>query len=632
MAGQPDYYEILQVHPKASADIIKRAYRTLSRAYHPDANPPDKRAWAQQMMSRLNEAYRVLSDPEARRQYDAEAGVARGGAVRSNGQRAASSPLSAVKNCYWHPNRPRVSVCTICGKSVCAECRRTDGMAVLCPECAGARTTTVEDAVASEQRNVGTPKVTDRGPRVIEAFRELARADWLEQTLFGLLLVALGFLLLGLWIAGFVAIIAIRFPGHLGSVLPLSIVAAVLTVAGLAAALGTLKAFRHPFAVSGCLLAGAGLTVWLFHGVLDRPFVQVAEDSFKRGDYTQAAVQYSYASWRGSAPKADLDRGLGLSYLGAFRLSTEGWAKPGNPILARGALLHLSRYAGETRPVTEEVNGKGETKFSKPLRTIPLAAEEVAAVYLAATTTANAVRADKTTWAQAINVLNAAWVNGQDPAEYATRNLYLGLACYQQSKAVRTEPREMLQRGDRAIQDWVDRAASARERNETVARGDREKTYRDLAKKHLQDREANSAIPRAIPGLADDLKTAKEDLGVAEQKKDEHHEPGTEAPASDEQQPALGRQPQAQGDEESRTEAIQQSAQGSASGEGQQTNSEPPYIGNRNTMKFHLPDCEYLPERENQVPINSLEEARKRGYSPCEHCNPDKATKHSDTQ
>ena len=72
MAGLPDHYEILQVHPRAGPEIIKRAYRTLSREYHPDANPPEKRAWAQDMMARLNEAYRVLSDPVARREYDAQ--------------------------------------------------------------------------------------------------------------------------------------------------------------------------------------------------------------------------------------------------------------------------------------------------------------------------------------------------------------------------------------------------------------------------------------------------------------------------------------------------------------------------------------------------------------------------------
>lgn len=64
-----DYYELLQVHPKASADIIKKAYQTLAKKYHPDLSklPPKE---AGRHMSELNEAYRILSDPLARIEYD----------------------------------------------------------------------------------------------------------------------------------------------------------------------------------------------------------------------------------------------------------------------------------------------------------------------------------------------------------------------------------------------------------------------------------------------------------------------------------------------------------------------------------------------------------------------------------
>ena len=64
-----DYYELLQVHPKASADIIKKAYQTLAKKYHPDLSklPPEE---AGRHMSELNEAYRILSNPLARIEYD----------------------------------------------------------------------------------------------------------------------------------------------------------------------------------------------------------------------------------------------------------------------------------------------------------------------------------------------------------------------------------------------------------------------------------------------------------------------------------------------------------------------------------------------------------------------------------
>ena len=64
-----DYYEILQVHPKASLDIIKKAYITLAKKYHPDTTELDA-ATAQQMMKDLNEAYAVLSDASRREAYD----------------------------------------------------------------------------------------------------------------------------------------------------------------------------------------------------------------------------------------------------------------------------------------------------------------------------------------------------------------------------------------------------------------------------------------------------------------------------------------------------------------------------------------------------------------------------------
>lgn len=64
-----DYYAILQVHPKASAEIIKKAYITLAKQYHPDVTKLDKNI-AEQKMQELNEAYRILSDVNLRKNYD----------------------------------------------------------------------------------------------------------------------------------------------------------------------------------------------------------------------------------------------------------------------------------------------------------------------------------------------------------------------------------------------------------------------------------------------------------------------------------------------------------------------------------------------------------------------------------
>ena len=68
MADKRDYYEVLGVSKTASADEIKRAYRSLAKKYHPDMNPGD--AVAEAKFKEVNEAYAVLSDEEKKAKYD----------------------------------------------------------------------------------------------------------------------------------------------------------------------------------------------------------------------------------------------------------------------------------------------------------------------------------------------------------------------------------------------------------------------------------------------------------------------------------------------------------------------------------------------------------------------------------
>lgn len=63
-----DYYKVLGVDRKASADEIKKAYRKLALQYHPDRNPGDNKA--EERFKEFNEAYQVLSDEKKRARYD----------------------------------------------------------------------------------------------------------------------------------------------------------------------------------------------------------------------------------------------------------------------------------------------------------------------------------------------------------------------------------------------------------------------------------------------------------------------------------------------------------------------------------------------------------------------------------
>jgi curved DNA-binding protein CbpA len=61
-----DYYEILQISPNAEPETVHRVFRLLAQRYHPDNAETGNEA----QFRALNEAYRVVSDPEQRARYD----------------------------------------------------------------------------------------------------------------------------------------------------------------------------------------------------------------------------------------------------------------------------------------------------------------------------------------------------------------------------------------------------------------------------------------------------------------------------------------------------------------------------------------------------------------------------------
>ena len=96
-----DYYEILEVHPKASQEIIKKAYLTLAKKYHPDTTTLDK-AFAEQKIKQINEAYKVLSNEQLRSEYDRKRSTNSSGYSYSTGSgsqySSQSNPIETSKN------------------------------------------------------------------------------------------------------------------------------------------------------------------------------------------------------------------------------------------------------------------------------------------------------------------------------------------------------------------------------------------------------------------------------------------------------------------------------------------------------------------------------------------------------
>ena len=62
-----DYYDILGVEKNVDENALKKAYRKLSKKYHPDVNPDDPQA--EEKFKEIAQAYDVLSDKDKRRNY-----------------------------------------------------------------------------------------------------------------------------------------------------------------------------------------------------------------------------------------------------------------------------------------------------------------------------------------------------------------------------------------------------------------------------------------------------------------------------------------------------------------------------------------------------------------------------------
>jgi DnaJ family protein C protein 7 len=70
--NKKDYYAILGIDKKASAEEIKKAYKELVKKWHPDKHAGNKELQdkAEKKFKEISEAYGVISDPEKRKRFD----------------------------------------------------------------------------------------------------------------------------------------------------------------------------------------------------------------------------------------------------------------------------------------------------------------------------------------------------------------------------------------------------------------------------------------------------------------------------------------------------------------------------------------------------------------------------------
>ncbi len=64
-----NYYEFLEIHPKADSKEIRLAYLTKLKEWHPDKNA-HRIEEAEEVTKILNHVYYILNDPQRRKHYD----------------------------------------------------------------------------------------------------------------------------------------------------------------------------------------------------------------------------------------------------------------------------------------------------------------------------------------------------------------------------------------------------------------------------------------------------------------------------------------------------------------------------------------------------------------------------------
>ncbi|CAA9578962.1 DnaJ protein [uncultured Synechococcales cyanobacterium] len=91
------YYTMLGLTPSASVQDIRRAYRDMSKRYHPDTTDLPS-ALATEKFQQLNAAYATLSSPERRLVYDQKIGFSRVHVIQASQPMAGSASFKPLRS------------------------------------------------------------------------------------------------------------------------------------------------------------------------------------------------------------------------------------------------------------------------------------------------------------------------------------------------------------------------------------------------------------------------------------------------------------------------------------------------------------------------------------------------------
>lgn len=153
-----DYYKVLGVEKSVDESSLKKAYRKLSKKYHPDVNPDDPKS--EEKFKEVAEAYDVLSNKEKRQNYDMYGNASGGGNPFGGG----NMNMDDIFNSFFGQNpfgqrrsrkkrgsdirvNIKVNIFDVFGgvhkkikykrKDICKECNGSGGKNNVCNKCKG---------------------------------------------------------------------------------------------------------------------------------------------------------------------------------------------------------------------------------------------------------------------------------------------------------------------------------------------------------------------------------------------------------------------------------------------------------------------------------------------------------------